>query len=168
LLSVIASVSNVVNLAGIISLISKTIKFVVGIIMTVFAGITAFSGFSAVAGDNLAVQTAKFAVTNFVPVVGGCLSSALSGIKQSSVLLKNNLGFVGFLTLLSLSMMPLIKIMLSVFAFKLCASVVHLFNETRLVTMFDLVCEVLVTLGALVLFTGVVFLLIIGVISSVG
>ena len=133
-----------------------------------FAGVLAFSGFSSSATDSLAVQTAKFAVSNFVPVVGGCLSSALNGLKQSTVLLKNNMGYVGFLILVSLCIVPVVKIMISVFSLKLGATVVHMFSESKLAAMLDSVCEVLVTLGSLVVFVAVVFVLIIGVISAVG
>ncbi len=168
LLSVVSGVSDVINLSGFIALISKTIKYILGVIMTIFAGVMVFSGLSSSATDSLAVQTAKFAISNFVPVVGGCLSSALNGMKQSSILLKNNMGFAGFLILISFCIMPVLKIFVSVFSLKLGASIVHMFSETKLAAMLDSVCDVLVTMGSLVIFVAVIYILIIGVIASVG
>ena len=168
LISVANGVSSTIDLSKFIRLFSKTVKYLLGIVMTVFAGVITFSGFTSSATDSLTVTTAKFAVSNFVPVVGGCLSSALNGITQSSLALKNNLGYIGFLALLSICIIPIIKVLLLVISFKLSASVAQLFSETKLGIMLDSVCEVLVALGALVLLVTSIFVLIIGVIASVG
>ncbi len=168
ILSIVSGLSSSVDLSRFIKLISKTVKYILGITTTVFAGILAFSGFSASAGDNIGIRTAKYAVANFVPVVGACLSEALNGIVQSSLIMKNSIGYVGFLTLLSICLIPVIKIFVAVFSFRLSASACELFSQTKLGSMLDSVCEVLVTLGGMVIFITVIFVLIIGVISSAG
>ncbi len=168
LVSVAGGISSAIDISKFIKLFSKTVKYILGIVMTIFAGIITFSGLSSSAADSLTVTTAKFAVSNFVPVVGGCLSSVLNGITQSSVALKNNLGYIGFLVLFSICIIPVIKVFVLVISFKLSASLAQIFSETKLGTMLDSVCEVLVTMGALVLLVTSVFVLIIGVIASVG
>ncbi len=168
LITIASGVSSTINISNFIKLLSKSVKYILGIVMTIFTGVIAFSGLSSSASDSLTVTTAKFAVSNFVPIVGGCLSSVLNSITQSSLVLKNNLGYIGFLALLSICIIPLVKIILLVFSFRLSASLAQLFAETKLGTMLDSVCEILVTMGALVVLVTTVFVLVIGVISSVG
>lgn len=168
LLSVISGVSTTIELRRFIKLISNTVKYIIGILMTVFAGILTFSGFTSAAGDNIAVKTAKYAVSNFVPVVGGCLSDALNGIVQSSLLMKNSVGYIGFFTLISICLFPVIKSAVIIFSFRLSASAAELLAETPLSSMLDSVCDVLVTLTGMVLLVTVIFVLIIGVVASVG
>ncbi len=168
LLSVISGVSTTIELTRFIKLILKTIKYIIGITITVFAGILTFTGFASSAGDNIAVKTAKYAISNFVPVVGSCLSEALNGIVQSSLHMKNVIGYIGFVTLLSICMLPVIKTFVTVFCFRLSASVAELLAESKLSTVLDCICDVLETLMGMLILVTVIFMLIIGVISSVG
>ena len=168
LLAIVSGISTTIELTRFIKLISKTIKYVIGIIITVFAGILTFTGFAASAGDNVAVKTAKYAISNFVPVVGGCLSEALNGIVQSSLHMKNTIGYLGFITLLSMCMLPVIKVFVTVFCFRLSASTAELLAESRLGTVLDCICDVLETLLGMLILVTVIFMLIIGIISSVG
>ena len=168
LLAVISGISTTIELSRFIKLISKTIKYIIGIIMTVFAGILTFTGFAATAGDNVAVKTAKYAISNFVPVVGGCLSEALNGIVQSSLHMKNSVGYLGFITLLSICMLPVIKVFVTVFCFRLSASAAELLAESKLGTVLDCICDVLETMLGMLILVTVIFMLLIGIISSVG
>lgn len=168
LLTSVNGISSSINFSRMINLISKIIKYATGVIMTVFAGIIGFSGMASGAGDNVAVKTIKYTVSNFVPVVGTCLSDALNSIVSSSLALKNAIGYIGFLVLISLCIIPVIKIGFSIVILRLCASVADLFSQSNFGVMIDSVCDVLSTMVSMLIFIIAVFVLIIGVLVSIG
>lgn len=168
LLTSVNGISSHINLSRFIKLISKVIKYSVGITMTIFAGIITFSGLSSGAGDNIAIKTIKYTVSNFVPVVGTCLSDALSSVIGSGHILKNNMGYVGFLCLISVCLFPLIKVAISILIFRLSASAAEMFMESNISSMIDSVCDILAAMVSMLLFIMAVFMLIIGIMASTG
>lgn len=168
LVAVVGSVSTVIDLSKIISVISKTIKYSMGIIMTVFAGALTFSGLANASADNLAIKTAKYAVANFVPVVGGCLSEALHSVINSSVVLKNSMGYLCYLVIISICLFPVIKIAVIIFIIRITAALSGFFSENKVGTMINSLGDVISTMLGLLLLTIVMFVLVIGVIASTG
>lgn len=166
--AVINGISKTLNLSRFINLASKTVTYLMGILMTVFGSILAFTGFTSTAKDNLLLKTAKFTVTSFVPVVGGCLSESLNGIIYSSIMLKNTVGYFAFVIILSICVMPVIKIGIIIFLYKICASSANLITENNISSLIDSVCSVLISMLGLVLITSVIFVLFIGTIASIG
>ena len=168
IMTAVNGISSYINLSRFIKIISKIIKYALGIITTIFAGIITFAGLSSNAGDNIAIKTIKFTISNFVPVVGTCLSDALNSIIGSSHILKNSLGYIGYIVLISVCLIPVIKLGISVIIFRLSASVADLFSETNISTVIDSVCDVLSTMVSILVFVIAVFVLIIGIMLSVG
>ena len=168
IMTAVNGVSSYVNLSRFVKLISKIIKYAVGIVTTIFAGILTFAGLSSNVGDNVAIKTIKFTVSSFVPVVGTCLSDALNSIIGSSHILKNSMGYIGYIALISVCFIPIIKLSISILIFRLCASIAELFSETQISSMIDSVCDVLSTMISMVVFIMAVFVLIIGIMISVG
>lgn len=69
-------------------LLNQVALWTQGIVMTVFVGVVTIRGITSKAMDQVTVKTAKYAVDNFVPVVGKCLSDAISTVAGYSLLLK--------------------------------------------------------------------------------
>ncbi len=168
LLASVNGISSNINLTRFVKLISKVIKYFVGVIMTIFAGIITFAGISSASGDNIAIKTIKFTVSNFVPVVGACLSDALNSFIGSSLVLKNNIGYISFLGLMSVCIVPIIKSAVSILVFRLSASVAELFSETTVSSMIDSVCDIMSTMVSMLVFVVAVFVLIMGIMASTG
>lgn len=167
LLSVVSGISTTIELTRFIKLISKTVKYIMGITMTIFAGTLAFTGLTASAGDNLVFKTAKYAVSNFVPVVGGCLSDALNSIVYSSQMVKSSIGYIGYFTLLSICLVPIVKTMVIIFSFKISASAAEMLSESKLSSMLDSVSDILVAQVGMVMLVTVIFILTIGILASI-
>ncbi len=168
LLSIIGNISSTFNLSGFVSFISKAARYIIGLIMTIFAGILAFTGFGAVAGDNLALRTARYAIGNFVPVVGGCLSEALSSLLYSSAITKNAIGYIGFFTLLFICLAPIIKVFCVVFMLRLGSVITSMVGETSVTNAINSICDVLVSIAAMVILISVMFVLMITIVSVAG
>ncbi len=167
-LSIINGISKTFNLSRFINLATKTVTYLMGVLMTVFGGILTFTGFSASAGDNLVLKTAKYTVSSFVPGVGGCLSDALTSVIYSSAVLKNTVGYIGFFIVLSICIIPVIKMSVVIFMYKLCSASSNLILDSGISSLVDSVCSVMVSMLGLILITTVVFLLFTGVVASIG
>lgn len=156
------------RLRKLIKLVSKTAKYSIGLILTIFAGILSFSGLSSSSVDSLTLKTAKYAVSSFVPIVGNCLSDALGTVVSSSVVLKNQIGFICFIILIIICLIPIIKTAVIIFVFKFCSSVSQIISNDRISLMIDSVSECLVTICCMLLFVSVIFVIVIGIIASIG
>lgn len=165
LLTIIGNISNTFKISGIISVISKITRYIIGLIMTVFAGILAFTGFSGINNDNLALKTARYALGNFVPVVGGCLSESLNSLLYSSAITKNSLGNIGFFTLLAICLSPIVKSYANIFIIRLTSAVISVFGESSASESLNSLCDVLTTATAMLILVSIMFVLIITIIS---
>ncbi len=168
ILSVIDGLTNAVNISRFIALINKTIKYVIGFSLTVFAGILTFTGLSGITSDSLALRTAKYAVSNFVPVVGACLSEAVNSMINSSVILKNSIGIAGFSSITAICFYPIIKTALYVLSFKITASILILVSPDGASKTLECVSDVLEMMLGIFLVITVIFILIITIIISIG
>lgn len=168
ILACVAGIFSYVNLNGIVNLVSKTAKYAVGFAMTISAGITGFSGISAITADNTLMRTARYAVSNFVPVVGGCLSDTLGTIVQSGVIMKNTMGNMGLLVIIALCLSPIIKVGIVIFFFRISAVLSDSSGMEPLGLAVSSVCNVMSTLLSLLIFITVVFILFLTLIIVVG
>ena len=62
---------------GLCELIAKAVKWILGFCMTLFTGLLTVHSLVTASADSAASRAVKFAVSSFVPVVGGALGEAL-------------------------------------------------------------------------------------------
>ncbi len=90
--------------------------------------------------DNVAMRGAKFAVSSFIPVTGGTLSSTLGTLASSVELLRGSVGTVGIFVLILILLPCIIELALmrAVFALSsFCASSLGCVGEARLLSELD-------------------------------
>ena len=80
------NISDDYKISKLTKLINQWALWIQGIIMTIFIAILTIRGITATTIDQVTVKTAKFAVDNFVPIVGKCLSDAISSVAGYSIL----------------------------------------------------------------------------------
>ncbi|WP_315080450.1 stage III sporulation protein AE, partial [uncultured Clostridium sp.] len=68
-----------------------------GIIITVFIGVLTVRGITSKTIDAVTLKTTKFAVDNFIPIVGKTFSDAIASIAGYSLIIKNAISSVGLL-----------------------------------------------------------------------
>ena len=75
-LSITSSVSPSVNLSGFMSMISKSVKWLLGFAMTIFTAVLTFRQLISVSVDNVSTRAVRFTLNSFIPIVGSALSDA--------------------------------------------------------------------------------------------
>ena len=72
-LSVISNVSDRVQIDKLSKYINTTVVWILGIVLTIFVGVSSLEGSITNGVDALTVKTTKAAVSNFIPIVGKIL-----------------------------------------------------------------------------------------------
>jgi stage III sporulation protein AE len=139
-----------------------------GIIMTVFIGIVTIRGITSKTIDQVTVKTAKYAVDNFIPVVGKCLSDAISTVAGYSLLLKNAISGLGLLIILITVLFPVAKILVMSFMYKLTGALIEPISDSKLVNCITAVGNSLTLLMSCVISVSVMFFIMISIIAAAG
>ena len=117
--------------------------------------------------DNVAMRGAKFAVSSFIPITGGTLSSTLGTLATSVELLRGSVGTVGIFVLIFILLPCIIELALmrAVFAISgFCASKLGCSGEARLLGELDSLYGYLEGVAAL---SAAVFIISLAVFSGI-
>jgi stage III sporulation protein AE len=72
-LNIISNISDKVQVDKLSKFINSSIVWILGIVLTLFVGVTSLEGSITNGVDGLTVKTTKAAVSNFIPIVGKIL-----------------------------------------------------------------------------------------------
>lgn len=117
--SAAASLDTVGVTEGAVKGVKGLFGFLIGFSSLVIVGIFGAQTVIAVSADNLALKSAKYAVSGMIPVVGGAVSGALSALISGVKLLSATVGTVSVFALLFIVIAPLLKLLF----LRLCLSV---------------------------------------------
>ncbi|WP_029420146.1 stage III sporulation protein AE [Alicyclobacillus macrosporangiidus] len=84
---------------------------ILGLCLSAFLGVTAVEGLGKGVADGVALRTAKFAVSTFVPVVGKAVADAAETVASASLLVKNAIGAAGLVIVAFIALFPVLKIL---------------------------------------------------------
>lgn len=167
-----AMLGGVNNLSGRFSLgklsaaIKKAVMWSLGIVMTVFAAVLATKGFAAVNLDAVAKRTIKYAASNFVPIVGSVLSETLESVLACTKLVKTAAGSAGIIAVLYISLAPVIKLVSVLVIYKITSLVITPVCDRRISGVVDEMSSALTIIIALVLASGLMFIVCTGMIAA--
>lgn len=147
------------KLGGITSLIKKVVTTVLSLASTLFVSFWGIKGALANAADTVASKGIKLVISSAVPIVGGALSEAYSGIIGSLVLVKSTVGIFGIAAIALINLPSCIQLLFWIFALKLAAAVAELFNLETISTLLKAVSSSLTLLNVVLLFNAVLFII---------
>lgn len=139
-----------------------------GIVMTIFIGIVTVRGFTTKTIDQVTAKTAKYAVDNFIPIVGKCLSDAIATVAGYSLLLKNAISSLGLVVLIVIVIFPIIKIFIMSLMYKLTAAVIEPISDKKLVNCIGAAGDSLTLIMSCLISVSVMFFIMIAIIATAG
>lgn len=149
-------------------LLNQIVMWIQGIVMTIFIGIITIRGINSKSIDEVTAKTAKFAVDNFVPIVGKALSDAVSTVAGYSTLLKNAVGTIGLIILVVMMLFPVIKILILAFMHKLTAALVQPISDERIVKCIASAGDTLILIASCLIGVSVMFFIMVSIIIAAG
>lgn len=139
-----------------------------GIIVTVFIGLLTIRGITSTTMDAVTLKTAKFAVDNFIPIVGKAFSDAIISVAGYSLIIKNAISSIGLVVIILILLHPLIKLILITFIYKLSAALVEPISDSRITKSLEAAGNSMVLITSCVLTVSLMFFILIGIIASSG
>lgn len=97
-----------------------------------FTAFLSVKGATAAVFDNVSVRTAKFALSRYVPVIGGYLSEGFNTILASVALIKNAVGGTAILVMIVTALPVLMKTIVTSLSLKLAEAVVGTFSNGKI------------------------------------
>lgn len=87
--------------------------------------------------DGLTLKTTKAVVTSAIPVVGKLLGETVDAVLACSNILKNAVGFVGIFVVLSICLMPIIKLAIMSISFNLASALAEPIADKKIVSVLE-------------------------------
>ena len=160
--------SRTYRLGQLASLIRQGGMVLFGFGMMLFTGLLTIQGVSGGIADGLGLRTAKFAVGNFVPIVGKMFADSVDVIFGASLILKNAIGIFGMVTVGTVCLVPLVKLLVLAFLMKAGGALIQPMGEDRLASCLAQLGTHILLLFAVVLSVALIFFLTITIIVGVG
>jgi stage III sporulation protein AE len=149
-------------------LINQVAIWTQGIMVTIFIGIVSVRGMASKTIDQVTVKTAKYAVDNFIPVIGKALSDAIASVAGYSLLLKNALSGLGLIIILIIAIFPILKILIMSFMFKLTAALIEPISDSKIVNCLNSVGNSLTLVMSCVISISIMYFIMVSIIASAG
>lgn len=167
-LSLAGNLSSRLKVSSLADLLKSIAMGLTGVFSTIFLGVLAIQGVAGAVGDSVTFRTAKYSVDAFVPVVGGMLSDALEAVVSSSLLIKNAVGIAGVAVILTMLVVPLLKIVTLAFIYKLAGALIQPINDGQMVDCLNGLGNNLFLVFAAVATTGLLFFFTIAIVVGIG
>lgn len=160
-ISVVSKISDKIQIEKISKFLKSSTTWLLGIILTVFVGIVSLEGTLSSSVDGITAKTAKTIVSSSIPVVGKILGDVVDSVLGCGVILKNAVGFLGVIIIIGICILPILKLAVLTFSYKLVASISEVIADAKIVKLLDEISEIFKILFAILV--TVSFMVIIGV-----
>jgi len=152
ILSVISNMSSEIHITKLIDISRQILFWVLGFLLTMFAGMTALSGLNAAASSTAGIRAAKYTIGHAIPVVGGFLADSTELIMASAGVFKSAFGTVGITILAVVCLVPVLKLLVMGFLLKVTSGLCEPFCD-------KLMCDSIYQIGQTIIYIMVGILL---------
>lgn len=135
--SLLSCMGKGVDLRGIGAFIKGTFTTILGFMMTIFALIMAYQNQLALASDNAAARTVKFAISNLVPVVGSVMGEAMRAVIGSIGTIKSTVGTISVIVVLFIVLPTVISLLMYKLVLRMASLTAQILGCTSEQLMID-------------------------------
>ncbi len=167
-LGMLNNITGKVQLGQLFNLSKTVAKWMIGLISTLYFGVTSLQGLTAASFDGVSIRTAKFALDKMVPIVGGMVSGTVDTVLGCAVLVKNAVGVAAILIAFGIVIVPLLRITVGMLSFRLAAAVCEPIADPRVPKMLASLADVLTYLFAAAASLSIMFMITVGLIMGAG
>ncbi len=162
------NISNEHKITNLCNLLKQITIWGQGIIVTVFIGLLTIRGITSTTIDAVTLKTAKFAVDNFIPIVGKAFSDAITSVAGYSLIIKNAISAIGLVVIILILLHPLIKLILITLIYKLSAALVEPISDPRITKSLEAAGSSMILITSCVLTVSLMFFILIAIVASSG
>lgn len=166
-LTMVSGLSEGLRVSRLCGLMKQLASWTLGFGFTVFVGVMTVQGMSAAAVDGVSIRTAKFAMDRFIPIVGGMFADTVDTLVGCSLVVHNALGVLGLLLLLGALLMPLLRVVMTLFLYRAAAALLEPVSDSPLCRAIGSYADVFQLLFVIQLSVGAMFLLLVAQLITV-
>ena len=148
-------------------LLRQVAEWTLGFGFTVFIGVMTVQGVSAAAVDGVSIRTAKYAMDNFIPIVGGMFADTVDTLVGCSLIVQNAVGVLGLILLLGALAAPLLRTVVTMFLYRAASALLQPIGDSPLARGMGDYAEVFSLLFIIQLSVGAMFLLLVAQLLTV-
>ncbi len=156
------------HLTRMAQLLRSGVCWLLGVSFTVFLGAMSLQGVCSATLDGVAIRAAKYAVDNFVPVVGGMFSDTMDTLVGCTLIVKNALGVTAVVLLLAAILGPMMRTLCVVWIIKLSAALMEPVADAEIVRAIGDFSRTIVLFFITMLCVGTMYFLLIVQMLMVG
>lgn len=142
--------------------------FAVGILITILTGIITVQGLVAETSDTLLMNTARYSISKFIPIVGDFTSDTLGLFIKCMSSIKGVVGIFGIITIVLLIIMPIIKILAIAAIYKVTSFLTEPITDSKLSDCLSDMGNAMITMGAILFFTSLLFIIFLATVINLG
>ena len=113
------------HLSRLARLLKSAVCWLLGVSFTIFLGTMSIQGICSASFDGVAIRAAKYAIDNFVPIVGGMFADTMDTLVGCTLIVKNALGVTAMLILGGVMMLPIVRAFSVAAVMKICAALLE-------------------------------------------
>lgn len=162
------NISTDYKIGNLCKLTKQTTIWIQGIILVVFIGLLTVRGITSSTIDAVTLKTAKFAIDNFIPIVGKAFSDAIASVAGYSLIIKNAVSSIGLIIIVLMMLYPIIKLILISFVYKLTAAIIEPISDKRITSSIASAGDSLILLMSCVLSVSLMFFVLLAIMASAG
>lgn len=156
------------KISSLCGLVKQCIIWLQGIILTAFIALLTIRGITSSTLDAVTLKTAKFAIDNFIPIVGKTFSDAIASVAGYSLIIKNAISSIGLLVIVLILLYPIIKLMMITFIYKLSAALIEPISDSRITKSLEAAGSSMVLIISCVLTISLIFFILIAIMAQAG
>ena len=130
-IGIIGAISKKSKLTGLIDFFNSIFKWTIGLVFTIYIGFMSIQGITAAAADGISIKTAKYAIKNYVPVLGGYISDGFELARTGALIVKNAIGFSGVFAMIAMVLSPILLICSVQLSLKLITGIIEPIAEGK-------------------------------------
>ena len=139
---VISKISDQVQIDKINNFLKSNIVGFLGIILTIFVGITSLEGTLSSSVDGITAKTTKAVVSSSIPVVGKILGDAVDTVLGCGLILKNAVGILGVIIVVGICIVPIIKILVIMMSYRLLSAICQPIADKKIINLLDQMSDI--------------------------
>lgn len=159
--SVTAVFSKRFKLSKFTEFFASIIKWIVGLIVTVFGVYLSAQGIASASYDGISFKTAKYLVSSSVPIVGGFLKDGFDLVIAGSAIIKNSVGIIGLIVVFYKVLSPVLAIAVFSLLLKAVAAITEAFDFSCVSALSTALSKGLSYLVMSLLTVGLMFFLVV-------
>lgn len=136
-LAIVSKVSSKIQIDKLSKFFNSTVVWILGVVLTLFVGVVSVEGSLSSTVDGITAKTTKAAVSNFIPVVGKILGDAVDTVIGCSNILKNAVGIVGVIVVISICVGPIIKLAILMGLYYLTGALCQPIADEKIVKLLE-------------------------------